>query len=158
VAHRLFSRSTFMPLGTTLHKQGRVAGENAVRGNAQFAGSLGTQVVKVFEPCDRGHKSLGRKRLEKAYRSVRLLGSQSLLSWHPRNHVFESVEIKVTGRLLGAQLIGHLAIGNFTTSGYLRDGPFTQMRDGASRGIRFEIAKELTRRGAALGINADEYR
>ena len=36
-------------MGTTSHKQGRVAGENAVGGNAQFAGSLGTQVVKVFE-------------------------------------------------------------------------------------------------------------
>ena len=47
--HRLLNRPTFQPLGTTSHKQGRVAGENAAGGNAQFAGSLGTQVVKVFE-------------------------------------------------------------------------------------------------------------
>jgi NADPH-dependent 2,4-dienoyl-CoA reductase/sulfur reductase-like enzyme len=52
-----------MPLGTTLHKQGRVAGENAVRGNAQFAGSLGTQVVKVFELAI-ARSGLGKKRLE----------------------------------------------------------------------------------------------
>jgi hypothetical protein len=32
-----------MPLGTTSHKQGRVAGENAVGGNCSFAGSLGTK-------------------------------------------------------------------------------------------------------------------
>jgi len=31
------------------HKQGRVAGETAVGGAREFAGSLGTQVVKVFE-------------------------------------------------------------------------------------------------------------
>lgn len=38
-----------LPLGTTAHKQGRVAGENAVGGSRSFAGSIGTQVVKVFD-------------------------------------------------------------------------------------------------------------
>ena len=38
-----------MPLGTTAHKQGRVAGENMVGGNREFQGSLGTQAVKVFD-------------------------------------------------------------------------------------------------------------
>lgn len=46
--HRLLNRNTYLPLGTTAHKQGRVAAENALEGNRQFAGSLGTQVVKVF--------------------------------------------------------------------------------------------------------------
>jgi NADPH-dependent 2,4-dienoyl-CoA reductase/sulfur reductase-like enzyme len=36
-------------LGTTAHKQGRVAGENVLGGNREFAGSLGTQVLKVFD-------------------------------------------------------------------------------------------------------------
>jgi hypothetical protein len=40
---------TCLPLGTTAYKQGRVAGENALGGTKVFAGSLGTQVVKVFE-------------------------------------------------------------------------------------------------------------
>jgi hypothetical protein len=31
-------------------------------------------------------------------------------------------------------------------------------RDGASRGFGFEIGKEVTRCGFALGINAEEYR
>ena len=47
--HRLLSEPTYLPLGTTAHKQGRVAGENAVGGSRLFAGSVGTQVVKV---CD----------------------------------------------------------------------------------------------------------
>ena len=47
--HRLLESDTYLPLGTTAHKQGRVAGENAVGGAREFHGSLGTQVVKVFE-------------------------------------------------------------------------------------------------------------
>lgn len=47
--HRILEKSTYLPLGTTAHKQGRVAGENAVGGNREFQGSVGTQVVKVFE-------------------------------------------------------------------------------------------------------------
>ena len=47
--HRILGRPTYLPLGTTAHKQGRVAGENALGGDRVFAGSLGTQVVKVFE-------------------------------------------------------------------------------------------------------------
>src|SRR5689334_19544106 len=45
--HRLLGE-TYLPLGTTAHKQGRVAGENALGGTREFAGSLGTQVVKIF--------------------------------------------------------------------------------------------------------------
>jgi NADPH-dependent 2,4-dienoyl-CoA reductase/sulfur reductase-like enzyme len=47
--HRLLEKPAYLPLGTTAHKQGRVAGETAVGGDREFAGSLGTQVVKVFE-------------------------------------------------------------------------------------------------------------
>jgi NADPH-dependent 2,4-dienoyl-CoA reductase/sulfur reductase-like enzyme len=49
VTHHRLLGTTYLPLGTTAHKQGRVAGENAVGGQARFAGSLGTQVVKVFD-------------------------------------------------------------------------------------------------------------
>ena len=64
--HRLLGE-TYLPLGTTAHKQGRVAGENALGGNRQFAGSLGTQVVKSStrpppaQGCAR-HKAPGRVR------------------------------------------------------------------------------------------------
>jgi NADPH-dependent 2,4-dienoyl-CoA reductase/sulfur reductase-like enzyme len=47
--HRVLGRDLYMPLGTTSHKQGRVAGENAVDGACSFAGSLGTQSVKLFD-------------------------------------------------------------------------------------------------------------
>jgi NADPH-dependent 2,4-dienoyl-CoA reductase/sulfur reductase-like enzyme len=47
--HRLLDDHVYLPLGNTAHKQGRVAGANAVGGDAVFAGSLGTQAVKVFD-------------------------------------------------------------------------------------------------------------
>ena len=47
--HRLLERDTYLPLGTTSHKQGRIAGENAAGGARSFAGSLGTQSVKLFD-------------------------------------------------------------------------------------------------------------
>ncbi|MEU9247865.1 CoA-disulfide reductase, partial [Streptomyces sp. NPDC048385] len=49
VTHHRLLGTTWLPLGTTAHKQGRVAGENALGGDRRFAGSLGTQVVKVFD-------------------------------------------------------------------------------------------------------------
>ncbi|MPX08567.1 CoA-disulfide reductase, partial [Moraxella catarrhalis] len=47
--HRLLERNIYLPLGTTAHKQGRVAGENMLGGGREFAGSLGTQVGKIFD-------------------------------------------------------------------------------------------------------------
>ncbi|QJT07825.1 FAD-dependent oxidoreductase [Oceanidesulfovibrio marinus] len=47
--HRLLGKTVYLPLGTTAHKQGRIAGENAVGGDAHYAGTLGTQAVKVFD-------------------------------------------------------------------------------------------------------------
>ncbi len=47
--HRILRQNAYLPLGTTAHKQGRVAGENAVGGNREFQGTLGTQAVKIFD-------------------------------------------------------------------------------------------------------------
>lgn len=47
--HNLLEKNMYLPLGTTAHKQGRIAGENAVGGNCEYAGSLGTQSVKIFD-------------------------------------------------------------------------------------------------------------
>jgi NADPH-dependent 2,4-dienoyl-CoA reductase/sulfur reductase-like enzyme len=49
VTHHRLLGTTCLPLGTTAHKQGRIAGENAFGGTREFAGSLGTQVVKIFD-------------------------------------------------------------------------------------------------------------
>lgn len=46
--HRVLNAYVYLPLGTTAHEQGRVAGENIVGGSREYAGSVGTQAVKVF--------------------------------------------------------------------------------------------------------------
>ncbi|WP_198154213.1 NAD(P)/FAD-dependent oxidoreductase [Catenuloplanes japonicus] len=47
--HRLLDDNVYLPLGSTAHKQGHIAGENAAGGDTRFAGAVGTQVVKVFD-------------------------------------------------------------------------------------------------------------
>lgn len=49
VTHHRQTGIGYLPLGTTAHKRGRVAGANAVGVRERYEGSLGTQVVKVFD-------------------------------------------------------------------------------------------------------------
>ncbi|MEW6186761.1 MAG: FAD-dependent oxidoreductase [Thermodesulfobacteriota bacterium] len=47
--HLVTGRSVLAPLGDVANKEGRVAGENAVGGNSEFHGIVGTACVKVFD-------------------------------------------------------------------------------------------------------------
>ena len=107
--HRLMSEATYIPLGTTAHKQGRVAGENAVGGYAEFQGSLGTQVVKIFELV------VGRTGLreDEARRQGFSPWTFESVTWDHKAYYpgASRLRIRVTGdlrsrRLLGAQLLG----------------------------------------------------
>ena len=107
--HRLVDAPMYFPLGTTAHKQGRVAGENAVGGDAVFQGSLGTQVVKVFDLV------IGRTGLrdEEASRyGFSPWTRETVTSDHKAYYPGATeLRIRVTGdrlahRLLGAQLVG----------------------------------------------------
>ncbi|KHK98338.1 CoA-disulfide reductase [Microbacterium mangrovi] len=108
--HRLLGR-TYLPLGTTSHKQGRVAGENALGGNARFAGSVGTQVVKVF---DLVAARTGLRDHEASGAGFRPRTVQAAADDHKRYYPgAQPISIRITGdtqtgRLLGAQLIGRL--------------------------------------------------
>jgi NADPH-dependent 2,4-dienoyl-CoA reductase/sulfur reductase-like enzyme len=48
VRHLVTGRPTWIPLGTTANKAGRVAGANAAGGRERFAGIVGTSIVAVF--------------------------------------------------------------------------------------------------------------
>jgi NADPH-dependent 2,4-dienoyl-CoA reductase/sulfur reductase-like enzyme len=107
--HRLLGQ-TYLPLGTTAHKQGRVAGENALGGNRQFAGSLGTQVVKIF---DQAAARTGLRDHEGAAAGFDPVTAGSEAddhkAYYPGSH---KIAMRVTGdrrtgRLLGLQLFGH---------------------------------------------------
>jgi NADPH-dependent 2,4-dienoyl-CoA reductase/sulfur reductase-like enzyme len=108
--HALLERPTYLPLGTTAHKQGRVAGENAAGGRASFRGSLGTQVVKVFE--------LAAARTGLSDAEARAAGFfpvtvETSVPDHKRYYPGATeLRIRITGdagtrRLLGAQIVGH---------------------------------------------------
>jgi NADPH-dependent 2,4-dienoyl-CoA reductase/sulfur reductase-like enzyme len=107
--HRLLGQ-TYLPLGTTAHKQGRVAGENALGGNRRFAGSLGTQVVKIF---DQAAARTGLRDYEAQPAGFDPVTVESQAddhkAYYPGSH---KITMRVTGdrgtgRLLGMQLFGH---------------------------------------------------
>jgi NADPH-dependent 2,4-dienoyl-CoA reductase/sulfur reductase-like enzyme len=107
--HRLLG-VTYLPLGTTAHKQGRVAGENALGGNRQFAGSLGTQVVKIF---DQAAARTGLRDHEAAAAGFDPVTVEAQAddhkAYYPGSHriTMRVTGDRATGRLLGLQLFGH---------------------------------------------------
>jgi NADPH-dependent 2,4-dienoyl-CoA reductase/sulfur reductase-like enzyme len=107
--HRLLGQ-TYLPLGTTAHKQGRVAGENALGGNRQFAGSLGTQVVKVFDQAAARTGLRDHEAAAAGFDPV-TVGSEAddHKAYYPGSHriAMRVTGDRATGRLLGMQLFGH---------------------------------------------------
>ena len=110
VTHHRLLGETYLPLGTTAHKQGRVAGENALGGNRQFAGSLGTQVVKIF---DQAAARTGLRDHEAAPAGFDPVTVDSQAddhkAYYPGSHriTIRVTGDRTTGRLLGMQLFGH---------------------------------------------------
>ncbi len=108
--HRLLKQNTYIPLGTTAHKQGRVAGENAVGGGREFQGSLGTQAVKIFDMV------VARTGL-RDHEAVSAGLDPITVEFETWDHKFyypgaQKLWIRLTGernshRLLGAQMLGH---------------------------------------------------
>ena len=107
--HRLLG-DTWLPLGTTAHKQGRVAGENALGGTRQFAGSLGTQVVKIFDQAAARTGLRDHEAAPAGFDPV-TVGSQAddHKAYYPGSHriAMRVTGDRATGRLLGMQLFGH---------------------------------------------------
>jgi NADPH-dependent 2,4-dienoyl-CoA reductase/sulfur reductase-like enzyme len=107
--HRLLGE-TYLPLGTTAHKQGRIAGENSLGGCREFAGSLGTQVVKVF---DQVAARTGLRDHEAAPAGFDPVTVENVADDHKAYYPGSNrITIRVTGdrvtrRLLGMQLFGH---------------------------------------------------
>lgn len=108
--HRLLQHPTYLPLGTTAHKQGRVAGENAVGGKTEFAGTLGTQVVKVF---DHVIARTGLRDSEARQADFDPFTVESRL-WDHKGYYPGARELAIcvtgdrkSGCLLGAQMVGH---------------------------------------------------
>lgn len=112
--HRLLGRNDYPPLGTTAHKQGRVAGENAARGDnhtdhREFAGSLGTQVVKVFGLVIARTGLLEGEAREAGFEPLTTeTEAYDHKQYYPgaRKLKLRLTADRTTGRLLGAQILG----------------------------------------------------
>jgi NADPH-dependent 2,4-dienoyl-CoA reductase/sulfur reductase-like enzyme len=111
VTHHQLLGTTYLPLGTTAHKQGRIAAENALGREREFAGSLGTQVVKVFDLVI-ARTGLRDHEAQAAGFNPVTVASQAddHKAYYPGSH---PIQMRYTadqhdGRLLGLQLLGHL--------------------------------------------------
>ncbi|MBF0527968.1 MAG: FAD-dependent oxidoreductase [Deltaproteobacteria bacterium] len=108
--HRLLNSYTYMPLGTTAHKQGRTAGENAVGGSREFQGSIGTQAVKIFDLVVARTGLRDFEAVDAGFDPITV----EFESWDHKVYYpgAEKLFIRLTGdraekRLLGAQMLGH---------------------------------------------------
>jgi NADPH-dependent 2,4-dienoyl-CoA reductase/sulfur reductase-like enzyme len=107
--HRLLGE-TYLPLGTTAHKQGRVAGENALGGSRKFAGSLGTQVVKIFDQAAARTGLRDHEAVAAGFEPVTIQSeADDHKAYYPGSHriTMRVTGDRRTGQLLGLQLFGH---------------------------------------------------
>jgi NADPH-dependent 2,4-dienoyl-CoA reductase/sulfur reductase-like enzyme len=110
VTHHRLLGETYLPLGTTAHKQGRVAGENAVGGEREFAGSLGTQVVKIFDQAAARTGLRDHEAAAAGFDPVTVAAeADDHKAYYPGSHriAMRFTGDRATGRLLGVQLFGH---------------------------------------------------
>lgn len=107
--HRFLARNVYMPLGTTAHKQGRVAGANAVGGDMVFQGVVGTQAVKIFDRVAAGTGlTADRARQEGHAVSVVDVTLPDHKAYYPgaKELRVRIIGDRETGVLLGGQLLG----------------------------------------------------
>jgi NADPH-dependent 2,4-dienoyl-CoA reductase/sulfur reductase-like enzyme len=108
--HYILNSNVYMPLGTTAHKQGRVAGENMLGCQRKFQGSLGTQSVKVLGLVAAG---TGLRNVQATKSGFDPLTVNITAPDHnPYYTGAREMSISITGdrrsgRLLGAQIVGH---------------------------------------------------
>jgi NADPH-dependent 2,4-dienoyl-CoA reductase/sulfur reductase-like enzyme len=107
--HQVSGEKTYIPLGSTANKQGRVAGANVAGMAATFEGVVGTAVAKVFDLQVARTGLTEREAVAKGF----AVHSQRI-SAQDRAHYFpgrtrldvELVMDQASRRLLGAQLVG----------------------------------------------------
>ena len=103
------NEDTYLPLGTTANRQGRIAGENAAGGSARFRGIAGSAITKVFdlyigktgltrqEALNYGFDPI-EEEIESITRAGYYPGSKSI--W------IKIIADKKSGRILGSQIVG----------------------------------------------------
>jgi CoA-dependent NAD(P)H sulfur oxidoreductase len=103
---------TWLPLGSTSRKQGRLAADNMFGGQLEFPGVQGTSVVKCF------NLTIGRTGLSETEAreagfdpAVKSVEADSLHRYYPGggSMTLKVLADRASGRLLGAQIVGELS-------------------------------------------------
>lgn len=106
--HRLLGE-TYLPLGTTSHKQGRIAGANMVGLSSKFAGIIGSQVLRVFDLIIARTGLLVNEALQAGYDPIAItaeLDDHKGYIPSAQKITIRVIADKKTHQLLGAQLLG----------------------------------------------------
>ncbi len=113
--HLVTGKKTYIPLGTTANKQGRVAGENAAGRESRFEGVVGTAVTKVFdlEVARTGLSPIEASRDGLDF-FVSTARGKSRSSAYPLGKpiIVTYIVERGTGRLLGAQMVGEEGVAH----------------------------------------------
>lgn len=113
--HLVTGKKTYIPLGTTANKQGRIAGENAAERETYFEGVAGTAVTKVFdlEVARTGLSPIEAMRENLDFFTSTAKG-KSRSSAYPSGKpiVVTYVVEQGSGRLLGAQMVGEEGVAH----------------------------------------------
>jgi NADPH-dependent 2,4-dienoyl-CoA reductase/sulfur reductase-like enzyme len=107
--NRISGRPVLSPLGDTANKEGRVAGENAVGGQAEFHGIVGAACVKVFD-LEIGMVGLTESQAGRIGLPVisQVMEGTSRVDIYPgaKPTLLKIVAHQLSGRLLGGNWIG----------------------------------------------------
>jgi NADPH-dependent 2,4-dienoyl-CoA reductase/sulfur reductase-like enzyme len=103
------NKDTYLPLGTTANKQGRVAGENAAGGNARFSGIAGSAITKVFDLFIGKTGLTSQEALREGFDPVEeMIEDITRAGYYPGNKPIwiKIVADRKTSKVLGAQIVG----------------------------------------------------
>jgi NADPH-dependent 2,4-dienoyl-CoA reductase/sulfur reductase-like enzyme/rhodanese-related sulfurtransferase len=109
VANIITGKKTFVPLGSTANKHGRIIGTNVTGGNDTFPGIVGTAIAKVFD-YNAARTGLNESQAREAGFDVvtSLVPTFEHATYYPgaREIMVKVIADKSTGRLLGGQAVG----------------------------------------------------
>ncbi|MGC2427944.1 MAG: FAD-dependent oxidoreductase [Nitrososphaeraceae archaeon] len=103
------NEDTYLPLGTTANRQGRIAGENAAGGSARFRGIAGSVITKVFGLYIGKTGLIRQEALNYGFDPIEEeIESITRASYYPGS---KSIWIKIiadrkSGKILGSQIVG----------------------------------------------------
>lgn len=100
---------TYVPLGSTANKMGRILGDRLTGGNLEFKGILGTSIFKVFDMAFASTGLDEKEALEKGY-SIEIIHNikpnQTEYLETSREMIIKAIADRKTGKLLGVQILG----------------------------------------------------